>query len=137
MARISVRLFLGGALLVLVVLALPHGRLETVGMLTVCGGCLLGAALMHVAAGRLPYWAFDAIAAYATVLITGARLFANTAGDNGTGIQALYVWVVLFVFYFLPRSHALLHWAWIGALYGAALDAARPTHSATLTCLGR
>jgi diguanylate cyclase (GGDEF)-like protein len=133
MARLSVRLFLGGAVLTLLLLALPHGRIKTVGMLAVCAGCLLGAAVMHLAGGRLPYWSFDAIAAYAAVLITGARVFANTAGDSGTGIQALYLWIVLFVFYFLPRSHALLQLAWIGALYGLALDLARPTSDVTIT----
>jgi diguanylate cyclase (GGDEF)-like protein len=133
MARISAWLFVGGAMLTLLVLALPHGRIKTLGMLAVCAGCLLGAALTRVGSGHLPYWAFDAIPAYATVLITGARVFANTAGDSGTGIQALYVWVVLFVFYFLPRSHALFQLAWIGALYGVALDTARPTSSATIT----
>jgi diguanylate cyclase (GGDEF)-like protein len=60
-------------------------------------------------------------------------VFTHTAGDSGTGIQALYLWIVLFVFYFLPRSHALLQLAWIGALYGLALDVARPTSNATLT----
>jgi diguanylate cyclase (GGDEF)-like protein len=133
MARIAVWLFLGGAVLTLAVLVLPHGHVKTAGMLAVCGGCLLGAAVMRLASGHLPHWSFDLIAAYAAVLITGARWFANTAGDSGTGIQALYVWVALFVFYFLPRSHALLQLAWIGALYGAVLDLARPTSSATIT----
>ncbi|HWF35742.1 MAG TPA: diguanylate cyclase [Solirubrobacteraceae bacterium] len=133
MARIAVRLFLGGAVLTLAVLLLPHGHVKTAGMLAVCAGCVLGAVVMHRTAGRMPYWSFDVIAAYATLLITGARVFANTAGDSGTGIQALYVWVVLFVFYFLPRSHALLQLAWIGALYGLALDQARPTNDATIT----
>lgn len=133
MARISVRLFLGEAALTLVVLVLPHGRVKTVGMLAVCAGCLLGALVTRVASDRLPYWSFDVIAAYAALLITGARVFANTAGDSGTGIQALYLWIVLFVFYFLPRSHALLQLAWIAALYGAALDLARPTSSAAVT----
>ncbi|HEY5317370.1 MAG TPA: diguanylate cyclase [Solirubrobacteraceae bacterium] len=133
MARISVRLFLGGAALTLLVLALPHGRMNTVGMLSVCAGCVLGALVMRLASDPLPYWSFDVIAAYAALLITGARLFADTAGDSGTGIQALYLWIVLFVFYFLPRSHALFQLVWIGALYGAVLDAARPTSSATFT----
>jgi diguanylate cyclase (GGDEF)-like protein len=133
MARVSVRLFLAGAVLTLLVLALPHGHIETAGMLAVCVGCLLGAAVMRLTAGRLPYWSFEAVAAYATLLITAARIFANTAGDSGTGVQVLYVWVVLFVFYFLPRWHALLELGWIAALYAVALDVARPTSDATVT----
>jgi diguanylate cyclase (GGDEF)-like protein/putative nucleotidyltransferase with HDIG domain len=133
MARIAVRLFLGGAVLILVVLALPHGRIKTVGILVVLAGCLLGAVIIRIAADRLPYWSFDVIAAYAALLITGARVFTSPAGASGTGIQSLYLWIVLFVFYFLPRSHALLELAWIGALYGAALDMAGPHNSAQVT----
>jgi diguanylate cyclase (GGDEF)-like protein len=133
MARVWVLLFLGGAVLILAVLALPHGRINTAGMLAVCAGCLLGALVAGVASDRLPYWSFDLIAAYSALLITGARVFANTAGVSGTGIQVLYLWIVLFVFYFLPRPRALLQLAWIAALYGAALDGSRPTSSATVT----
>jgi diguanylate cyclase (GGDEF)-like protein len=133
MARISVWLFVGGAVLILVVLVLPHGRVRTVGTLAVLAGCLLGAAAVWGAGDRLPYWAFDVIAAYSALLITGARVFTSPAGASGTGIQSLYLWVVLFVFYFLPRSHALLQLAWVGALYGAALGLAHPVATARIT----
>jgi diguanylate cyclase (GGDEF)-like protein/putative nucleotidyltransferase with HDIG domain len=133
MARIALRLFLGGAAIILAVLALPHGRVNTLGLLGICAGCLLGALIMRVGTHRLPNWSFDAIAAYSAVLVTGARLFASAGGGSGTGIQALYVWIVLFVFYFLPRSHALVQLAWIGALYAAALAVSHPTSSDTIT----
>jgi diguanylate cyclase (GGDEF)-like protein len=133
MSRISVRLFLGGAVLIFVVLALPHGRIRAAGILGVLAGCLLGAAGIRLASDRLPYWSFDVIAAYAALLVTGARLFASTGNDSGSGIQALYLWIVLFVFYFLPRTHALLQLAWIAGLYAVALDVARPTTQAALT----
>jgi diguanylate cyclase (GGDEF)-like protein len=133
MARVSVWLFLGGALLVLVVLAMPHGQIKTVGILAVLAGCLLGAAVVRGTSRRLPYWSYDVVAAYASLLITGARVFATTVGGGGTGIQALYLWIVLFAFYFLPRSHALLQIAWIAGLYGAALDVARPAGGDLIT----
>lgn len=133
MARISVRMFLGGAALTLAVLALPHGQISVIGMLAVSAGCLLGALLTHMGSERLRHWSFDVIPAYAALLITGATQFANTAGVSETGIQALYLWIVLFVFYFLPRSHALLHLAWIAALYGLALDLAHRTSGPPVT----
>jgi diguanylate cyclase (GGDEF)-like protein len=133
MARISARLFLCGAVLILVVLALPHGRIRIAGVLAVLAGCLLGALVIGISADRLPYWSFDVIAAYSALLITGARVFTSSAGSTGTGIQSLYLWIVLFVFYFLPLSHALLQLALIGVLYGVALDVAQPASSAPVT----
>jgi diguanylate cyclase (GGDEF)-like protein len=122
MARTSAWLFLVGAALMALVLVLPHNREASIpGLLAICVGCLVGTAVALVGFDRLPLPVFDLLTVCASVLATGARWFGENHGASGTGVQALYLWIGLYAFYFFGRRRALLHIAWIGVLYGAVL----------------
>lgn len=122
MASVAAWLFVVGALLTLVVLALPHSpEANELGLLAVSAGCLAGAAVILLRSDRLSLHAYEAIALYATLLATAARLFGENHGPAGAGVQALYLWIALYAFYFFSRRAALVQVAVIGILYGAVL----------------
>ncbi len=133
MARAGAWLFLGGGVLVLVVLVLPHDqRISEPGLLAVSGACFVAAVFVLLRFDRLPLGAFELLTAVASVLVTAARLFAEEGGESGTGVQALYLWIVLYAAFFFRRRRALVQVAWIAVLYAAAL-LTEPTSSATIT----
>ncbi len=122
LARTGAWLFLGGGALVLLVLVLPHDqRVSEVGLLAVSAGCFAAALLVLVRFDSLPMAGFEVLAAYASALATAARLFAEEGAESGTGIQALYLWIVLYASFFFARRRALLQVAWIAVLYAAVL----------------
>jgi diguanylate cyclase (GGDEF)-like protein len=133
MARTGAWLFLGGGALVLLVLALPHDqRISDAGLLAVSAGCFAGALVALLCFDSLPTVGFELLAACASTLATAARLFAEDGAESGTGIQALYLWIVLYAAFFFARRRALLQVVWIAALYGAVLTSERGS-SATVT----
>ncbi len=133
MAKAGGWLFLGGGALVLVVLVLPHDqRISEPGLLAVSGACFVTAVFVLLRFDRLPLGAFEVLAGVASALVTAARLFAEEGGESGTGVQALYLWVVLYASFFFVRRRALLQVGWIALLYAAVL-ASEPASSATVT----
>ena len=133
MVKAGAWLFLGGGVLVLLVLVLPHDqRISEVGLLAVSAGCFAGAVVVLLRFESLSLGALELLAAYGSVLATAARHFAEEGAETGTGIQALYLWIVLYAAFFFARRRAVLQVVWIGLLYAAVL-ASEPTSSATVT----
>ena len=119
MARALFVLFASGTVLALI--ALPFAGYmaaeDKLGVLVVCGVAVVVCAVLHLG-GRLPPWAFHAILALGTLLITaGVYLTRESPGS----VQMLYIWVALFVGYFLARAQALAHVAFVAAIYAAVL----------------
>ncbi len=100
--------------------------------MAVTAGCFVGALVVLLRFDTLPSVGFELLAAYSSVLASAARLFAEEGAESGTGIQALYLWIVLYAAFFFARGRALLHVAWIALLYAAVL-ASEPTSGATVT----
>lgn len=118
-ARAAATLPIAGAGLVLLSLALPHpsGGDETALLLTAGAMALAGMVAMAFV-GRLPHLAVHAIIA-ATVAATGLLIYESGAavGQYGT----IWVWAILISSYFFPRRIAVVHLAWLLAVYAVAL----------------
>ena len=114
-------LFLAGATLALVTLAVPHwkgGNDRAITGLAASGYPFAG--LLLLARGRLPTWTIHGLLGAGTVFITAGVYLGN--GHEGSITTAiLYVWVALYAFHFFRWQIALVHLAWVGATYAAML----------------
>ena len=119
MARAAGVLFLCGATIGAISVALPHaaGANDT-GLLGNIMLAYVGAAAMLLFGHRLPRWCFHVVMVAGTLLITRAVYLSD---DPGSFYAAWYVWVGLFVFFFFNRAQALAHLAVIAAAYAAVL----------------
>src|SRR5947209_4200061 len=100
MAQSLAALYASGATLAIAALVLPHWA--GVNRAGVFGTGVLGypaAAILLGSRGRLPVWAFHALLAVGSAIISvGAYFAGGGAATATTGV--LYVWVALFAFYF-------------------------------------
>src|SRR6266516_1118735 len=81
-ARALAYLFVAGAGLAALALALPHsGRQDDLGVTFVIVGACLGALVLLLGASRIPGWATQVFLALGTLLVCGAIYFAD-AGDS-------------------------------------------------------
>ena len=114
-------LFLAGATLALVTLAVPHwkgGNDAAIALVAASGYPF--AALLLLARGRLPLWAIHAVLAAGTGFVTAGVYFGN--GHEGSLTTAiLYVWVALYAFHFFRWRVALAHLGWVGVTYAGIL----------------
>ena len=119
MARSLAYMFGAAGALAIAALALPqHPRADQLGMaLTAVAQCCVAVAVT-VAFDRLPAWAFRALLACATLLVSAEIYFT---GDPMSVFAFLYVWIYLYAFYFLSRSQASLQAALVGGAYAAVL----------------
>jgi len=123
MARVAGALFVGGSILALQALLLPHPDAANEVGLMACGviSGLTGALVLAFSARLRPVH-FHAIEALATLLITAALLWSGRAADGTTlDIQILYLCPALISAYFLGARGAALQLGLIGAGYAAVV----------------
>jgi diguanylate cyclase (GGDEF)-like protein/putative nucleotidyltransferase with HDIG domain len=119
MARSLAYLLAAGATISLVALLIPHENSTDSGRVLVQAGCGYALALLVAVAGRqLPRWSFQVFLAAATLLIEW-NIYAS--GDSTSPYAALYFWVAIYAFYFLPRREALIQTGFIIVAYAALL----------------
>lgn len=118
-SRGAALLFLGGAVLGLLSLAVVGPAADRAGFVVVIAVAgLVGLGLL-LAGQRLPLGLFHLVPALGTGLISALLYFRH---DGAQGAYAFfYVWVALWSFYFLNLRWALAQVVWIGLLYGAVL----------------
>src|SRR4051794_12234494 len=99
MARALGSLFVAGALVGLISLALPHAAsTKTTGIGALCAAALLVGAAIVFEQGRMPRWAFPAACYVATILIALALYFSDRANS---AYSFYFVLVAMFTAYFL------------------------------------
>lgn len=108
--------WLAGSTLVLATLLLPHAT-ATWAALSVSAAGYGGAAIM-LAVRRLPPWAFEFFIGLGTGLVS---MMILASGDADSPYGALYLWLTVQAFYFLPVRHAVAHLGLLTAAYGGAL----------------
>jgi diguanylate cyclase (GGDEF)-like protein len=110
----------GGALGLVVVLALPHWRgLHVVGVVAPSLGAAAGAGLLLAVGRRLPLFGFHLMVWAGTLLISVAMYAAGAEGANAFAI--FYIWGPLYAFQFFTLRAAALHLAGIAVAYTAVL----------------
>jgi diguanylate cyclase (GGDEF)-like protein/putative nucleotidyltransferase with HDIG domain len=119
-ARIQVRvlasLYLAGATLVLLTIALPHAADARVpGLLAVAVSAYLIGALMLWRSERLPVRTLPLALAWGSVLVTAVAWFA---AEDPSPLVFFYLWVFLFSTYFFSTPVALAEMAFAAALFG-------------------
>src|SRR6185312_2777315 len=118
-ARIRVRvlasLYIAGATLVLVTLALPHAQgASALGLLAIALNAYAIGGLMLWLSGRLLPFAL----AWGSVLVTGVAWFS---AQRPSPLAFFYLWVFLYSAYFFPLRTAVAEMAFAVLLYGALL----------------
>lgn len=119
MARSLGWLFIAGATIGLISLLLPRAPNANVGALASnIGLAYLGGVIVLVVLRRMPAWTFQVALLAGTLLITRAVYYS---GQGVSYYAVWYVWVALFGFSFLRRSHAAFHVAVVGVAYAVVL----------------
>jgi diguanylate cyclase (GGDEF)-like protein len=128
MARFSALLYGGGAAVTALGLILPHQpQVDARGLAAVAFASSVLAVLAALGGERLPRWAYVAMPAGGTVLVSLALLFnGERHGGPAGGDEMYYLWVILFAAYFLGRFATAAHAAFIAVSYAAALVAIDP-----------
>src|SRR3954468_12207111 len=122
MARSLAYIFGAGASISLLALAIPNSGTadpHRVVLQAVCGYAIC--AVLAAAGPRLPRWSFQVFLAAATLLIEW-NIYAS--GDSTSPYAALYFWVSIYAFYFLPRREAVLQTGFIVVAYAVLLTSA-------------
>lgn len=122
MARWLGTLYVCGSTLSLVSLALPHWQQQDTRATAICA--LMGypmAVLLFRFGAHLPRFAFHALLAIGTLIISLGVYFGHNAGGSYTA-SVFYIWVTLYAFNFFSRRVAAAHVAWIAVCYGAVLE---------------
>ncbi len=128
MARSLAYIFGAGASISLLALAIPNdGTVDPnrVVLQAVCGYAIC--ALLGAAGPRLPRWSFQVFLAVATMLIEW-NIYAS--GDSTSPYAALYFWVSIYAFYFLPRREAVMQTGFIVFAYAVLLSQSPDTGNA-------
>lgn len=116
-------LFLAGAALGALTLALPHSELvmdrELVGLIVVAS---LMALALYLGADRLRAWQLHTALGLGTIMLTLATHFV----DSTLLYPLLYTWTALFAFYFFTLRVALAHVALIAVCYAVVLAVDQP-----------
>ncbi len=121
MARSLGALYLAGATIGLISLALPQAPGTNQGALLVnVGLAYLGGGVVLLSLARLPEWTLHVALLAGTALITRAVYYSG----NGASYYGIwYLWAALVAFSFFSRPYALAHIAVVGVAYGAVLSA--------------
>jgi len=124
-ARAAAALPIAGAGLVFLSLALPHpsGGDEAALLATATGMAFFGVIAMALS-GRMPDAGIHALIAGA-VAVTGLLIYESGAavGQYGT----IWVWAILIASYFFSRRIAIVHLAWLLAVYAVTLGLVEST----------
>ena len=123
-ARSLAYLFLAGAALGLLTVALPHSE-EVMDreLLLVAGAAAVFALGSFFWAGHARQWQLHVMLAIGNVLLS----LANYYVDATVLYPLLYTWTALYAFYFFRIDAALLHVAFIGVCYLVVLIAVEPS----------
>ena len=125
-------MLLGGAVLIVVTVALPPAAGGS-DLLILAYGVIAGAVgAVLVARRRVSEPVLGAVAALGTAVITLATLEAG-AGTGAEDNEVLYLWVSLFCFWFFGLRHALLQLALIGIADAVLLIDQSPMFAAGVT----
>ncbi len=124
MARVLFWLFVAGPTVGLVAMALsPPEGVDERGIVALAA-CAYGvAALVLVVFDRLPTWAFAALVAVGTGLVSGAVYFA---GNDASAYSLFYLWIGLYSAYFFGVWLLAAQIAVIAAAYGVVLTVVDP-----------
>ena len=127
-ARIRVRvlasLYLAGATLVLVTIALPHSRDASVpGLLAIALNAYLIGGTMLWQCTRLPAATLPFLLAWGCLLVTGVAWFS---AETPSPLVFFYLWVFLYSTYFFTKRVAIAEMAFAAVTYGALLLARAP-----------
>src|SRR3954453_4877077 len=119
MAKAQAGLWVGGALLALVVAVLPPPReANTLGFLVVAGAATAAAGIINARAGTLPRWLLQLAPLVGTALISLCIFFSGERkGAPSTDNEMLYLWVALYSAYFFSLRQAALQVAWVALAY--------------------
>jgi len=117
--RVLASLYLAGATLVLVTLALPHARgASSLGLLAIALNAYAVGGLLLWRSGRLPGWLLPPALAWGNVLVTGVAWFS---AQRPSPLAFFYLWIFLYSAYFFPLRTAVAEMAFAALLYGALL----------------
>ena len=121
--RVAACFYAGGAALGLLVALAPHSaQLNAHGFLVLSAVSAVVAAALWLLAERLTIGALSITTALGTVLVSFGTYFTGQIGGTpASDNQILYIWVVLFAAYFLPRAHVIAHVVLIAAAYQVVL----------------
>jgi diguanylate cyclase (GGDEF)-like protein len=123
MARTLAWFYMAGGLLGGLSLLAPHAPEANVVVLAINTSSAFVAGVLLLRIGdRLPAWAISAFLAVGTLVITNAAYFD---GHSSSVYTALYLFVGVEAFYFLPRSQALLQVTLMAASCAWVLDVTR------------
>jgi len=122
--RVLASLYLVGATLVLVTLALPHAAAANEpGLLAISLDAYAVGGLMLWQARRLPAWTLSGALAWGSVLVTGV---AWCSAEHPSPLVFFYLWAFLYSSYFFTLRVALAQTTFAAALYAGLLIARPP-----------
>ncbi len=117
--RVLASLYVAGATLVLVTLALPHAAgASEVGLLAIAVDAYAVGGAMLWQANRLPGWTLQLALAWGSVLVTGVGWFS---AEHPSPLVFFYLWVFLYSAYFFPMRTALAEMTFAALLYAGLL----------------
>ncbi len=125
MARVAALMFLAGAVLTVLGIALPHPpQAFTAGFASVAAACVILAALLFAFGRWLPPWGFQVAIALGTLMVTvliGLRRDFPIADTTPTEMG--YVWATLYSAYFFSRRVTIGQVGLAMTAYGVSLIA--------------
>ena len=124
MARVLFLLFVAGPTVGLVAMALAHpAGTDERGIVALAGCAYAIGVFVLVAFDRLPEWAFAALVAVGTGLVSGA---VYCAGNDASAYSLFYLWLCLYSAYFFGVWLLAAQIAVIAAAYGLVLTVVEP-----------
>ena len=118
-ARALAYLYVAGAGLAAISLALPHAAMQDdLGITATIALACSGALMLLLGAARIPGWGVQVSLALGTLLISGVVHFS---GSGNTAFAFYYVWVGIYAFYFFPRPWAIAQATFVAIVYGGLL----------------
>jgi len=118
-ARALAYFFAAGTTLVGVAILLPHShRADEMALALLDAGAGSAALILFLAWRRLPRWAYQAMVALGTLLISAAILASR---DGSSAFAAFYIWVGLYSYYFFTRAQAGAQVVFVAAAYALVL----------------
>jgi diguanylate cyclase (GGDEF)-like protein len=133
MARFGAWLFGAAAIVTTLGLVLPHQRqVDVEGLYAVVAGSAALCTLLLLWGERLPYDAYQLVAAAGTLLVAVA-IISNGERHGGAagGDEMYYLWVVLYAAYYLGRLATAAQVALVAASYAVVLKIVNPGDVAT------
>jgi diguanylate cyclase (GGDEF)-like protein/putative nucleotidyltransferase with HDIG domain len=126
--RVLASLYLAGATLVLLTLALPHAEdAIEVGLWTIAANAYVVGGLLLWRQRRMPSWVLPIALAWGATLVTGV---AYCSADAPSPLACFYLWVFLYSAYFFSLPVAIAEMSYAGILWAGLLLARPPASGA-------